>query len=136
MQECSELEYRGCTRFYCHEHSGKSNLIKKRCCLFSKCSKDQHTDICSECSNDIISARRKFFFMSMLLGALIFIILICILHLILVMVPSICQKESEICSNFHNFWHKFSFYERETSGTQAYQADSDSESAMLGNQKN
>ena len=111
IQVCSELQYRGCTRSYCQEHSGKTNLAKKRCSLFSRCSRDMHIDICSECSNDIISAKRKFFLVSMLLGALIFIILICMLHLILVMVPGICQINSDFCSNFHLFWHKFSFYD-------------------------
>ena len=116
---CSEQAYRGCTMAYCNNHSGKMNRRKKQCCLCKLCPRDQHIDICSECSNDILSARRKFYCISTILTLLVFCVLLCLLHVILQAIPGLCpgtstNPSSQFCSTFHDFWHEISFYDRES----------------------
>ena len=76
-------------------------------------------DICSECSNDILSARRKFYCISTILTLLVFIVLLCLLHVILQAIPGLCPgtstaPSSQFCSSFHDFWHTISIYDRES----------------------
>ena len=119
---CSEQAYRGCTLAYCRFHSGKENCKRKKCCLCKLCSRDKHEDICSECSNDILSAQRKFYCMSLVLGLLVFCVLVCLLHVTLQAIPGICprmgpaQQQSTVCRAFHDFWHEISIYDREPDG--------------------
>ena len=115
---CSEQAYRGCTMAYCNNHSGKLNRLQRSSCLCKFCLTDKHIDICSECSNDILSARRKFYCISTILTLLVFIVLLCLLHVILQAIPGICPADhstspSSICTTFHNFWHAISIYDRE-----------------------
>ncbi len=116
---CSNLDYRGCTRTFCDEHSGKVNRRAKQCFCVRWCSKDKHQDICSECSSDIISAQRKFFLISFLLSLLIFGVSICILHVALLSVPGFCPKSDpkteqfSLCTSFQNIWHSLSLYDKQ-----------------------
>lgn len=53
--KCSETAYRGCTMYFCAEHSGISNRKRVRNVLCRLCCRtDSHEDICSECSEDIV----------------------------------------------------------------------------------
>ena len=104
---------------YCNNHSGKMNRLKKSSCLCKLCLRDKHIDICSECSNDILSARRKFYCISTILTLLVFIVLLCLLHVILQAIPGLCPpgppaSTTKFCTTFHNFWHTISIYDRES----------------------
>ena len=118
---CSEQAYRGCTMAYCNNHSGKQNRLRKQCCMFKICARDQHIDICSECSNDILSAQKKFYCMSLLLTLLVFCVLMCLLHVIMQAIPGWCptvptpNDSSDFCTTFQQFWNKISIYDRNNS---------------------
>ena len=118
---CSERAYRGCTMAYCNKHSGQENRRRKQCCMCKLCASDKHVDICSECSNDILSAQKKFYCMSALLSMLVFCVLLCLLHVSLQAVPGLCPStsspdppSSHFCTVFHRVWHEFSIYNRES----------------------
>ena len=119
ISKCSERAYRGCTMAYCNNHSGQLNRRKRQSCLCKICTSDKHVDICSECSNDILKAQRKFYCISTVLTVLVFCVLLCLLHIILMAIPGLCPTggqpgSSAFCNSFHNFWHKISIYDRET----------------------
>jgi len=116
---CSEKAYRGCTMAFCNNHSGQENRRRKQFCICRLCTKDKHVDICSECSNDIINAQRKFYFMSMILSFIIFCVLLSLLHVILQAIPGICPspgepQSSQFCTVFNHFWHDISIYDHGT----------------------
>ena len=75
---------------YCNQHSGQLNRRKKQFCLCKLCATDLHVDICSECSNDILRAQRKFYCISTVLAVLVFFILLCLLHVVLSAIPGLC----------------------------------------------
>ena len=81
--KCVDVEYRGCTMAFCEEHSGALNRRKRELLCCRPCSRDKHTDICQECSNDILSARFKFYVITGILSCLIFGILVTLVHLLL-----------------------------------------------------
>lgn len=54
---CTEKAYRGCTLAFCETHSGQVNRERNEWLLCKLCAKDLHSDICQECSRDIMDAR-------------------------------------------------------------------------------
>ena len=79
---CVEEAYRGCTLAFCEEHSGSKFRLKNEWICCRPCARDKHTDICQECSSDIISARHRFYIITIILALLIFFILIMLVHLL------------------------------------------------------
>lgn len=68
---------------FCNDHSGQQNFRKRKFCCGSICARDQHVDICSECSNDIVKAHRRFYAITMVVSFIIFFVGVCLLHVIL-----------------------------------------------------
>ena len=92
---CVEYEYRGCTLNFCEEHSGQVYRKKHEWICCKPCGKDQHVDICQECSSDILNARFKFYVITLILSILIFFMLLYSVHLMLKPPSSSCLDDNQ-----------------------------------------
>ena len=89
--------------------------MKKEWMCCRPCARDKHTDICQECSSDLIGARHRFYIITIILTLMIFCILLMLVHLsIQKWVPNeFCRPtatENSICGTFQAAVHRMNPY--------------------------
>ena len=126
---------------YCEEHSGELNRIKSQCFCLKLCARDMHEDLCSECSEDLLESKNRFYQVSIFMSLFCVAIFLVVIHVLLSNIPSLCgeathdilKSESFLepsgiqqiqatnwCVKFQKFWHDTSLYAQQPDTNSAF----------------